>query len=168
MKSWTADEFVENCPSRENDMRKLILTGLMAAVAIPAALSAQTHEIHKGEMKVEARHQELQEAIRTGDPEAIEEQARHERKARQELREDRNQYARDQYVAPYRDWNRESVEPGSKLRSRFYASRYSVRDPDSYQLTRARRNQRWVRYGDDLVLVNLRNGRVVEVASGRF
>ena len=149
-------------------MRKFIFIGLMAVIAMPGAVSAQTNEIRKGERKVEERHHELQEAIRSGDPKAIEDQARHERKARQELREDRNQYARNQYVAPYGDWRYEKVEPGTKLRSRFYASRYSVRNPDSYQLRQASRNQRWVRYGDDLVLVNLRNGRVVEVASGRF
>jgi Ni/Co efflux regulator RcnB len=149
-------------------MRKFILAGLMATIAISGTLSAQTHEIRKGERKVEERHQELQEAIQSGDPKAIEDQARHERKAQQELREDRNQYARNQYVAPYRDWNYKVVEPGTKLRSRFYASRYAVRDPGSYQLRQAGRNQRWVRYGDDLVLVNTRNGRVVEVASGRF
>jgi hypothetical protein len=61
----------------------------MATIAIPGALSAQTHEIRKGERKVEERHQELQEAIQSGDPKAIEDQARHERKAQQELREAR-------------------------------------------------------------------------------
>jgi Ni/Co efflux regulator RcnB len=149
-------------------MRKMILTGLTAAIALPSALSAQTNEIDRGQQKVEMRHEQLQDAIQAGDPKAIEEQARHERKAREELREDRNQYARNHYVAPYGDWSYKPVEPGTKLRSRFYASRYSVQYPESYQLRQAGPNQRWVRYGDDLVLVNLRNGRVVEVASGRF
>ena len=43
-----------------------------------------------------------------------------------------------------------------------------MKNPASYQLREASRNQRWVRYGDDLVLVNVNSGRVIEVASGRF
>jgi Ni/Co efflux regulator RcnB len=149
-------------------MNKLILTGLMAAIAIPAAASAQTGEIRKGERKVAEQQQDLKEAIESGDPRAIENQAHDVREARQELREDRNDYARKTYVAPYSEWTYSSVEPGTKLRSRFYGSRYTVSHPDSYQLTAAKRNQRWVRYGNDLVLVNVRNGRVIEVASNRF
>jgi Ni/Co efflux regulator RcnB len=149
-------------------MNKLIFIGLMAAVAIPSAALAQTGEIRKDERKVAEQEQDLKAAIDSGDPRSIENQAKDVRKARQELREDRNDYANKRYAAPYREWTYASLEPGSKIRPRFYGKRYSVAHPDSYMLTRAKRNQRWVRYGDDLVLVNIRSGRVVEVASERF
>ena len=149
-------------------MRKLIMGGLVAALAIPAVASAQTNEIREDEQKVERQHEQLQTAIESGNVAAIEEEARDARKAGQELREDRNDYARNQYVSPYRNWTYSAPTPGTKLRSRFYGTRYSVADPASYELREAKRNQRWVRYGDDLVLVNTRSGRVIEVASDRF
>ena len=149
-------------------MRNIILSGLVAVLAIPAAASAQTHEIRKDERKLDRQNAELQQAIERGDPKEIEEQARDARKAGQELREDRDHFARQQYVAPYRNWQYSALTPGATLRSRFYGSSYSVAHPEGYELTRAKRHQRWVRYGDDLVLVNLRSGRVIEVASGRF
>jgi len=149
-------------------MRKLILFGITAALVVPVAVSAQTSEIRRDEDKVEVRNEELQRAVESGNLNDIEDAARDARKAGQELREDRDDFARNQYVAPYRNWIYSTVAPGSKLRSRFYGKRYAVGHPDGYELTAAKRNQRWVRYGDDLLLVNVRSGRVIEVASGRF
>ena len=149
-------------------MRKIVLSGLIAALVVPAAASAQTSEIRKDERKVEKQHEQLQRAVESGNLRNIEEQARDARKAGQELREDRDDFARKQYVAPYRDWSYSALAPGAKLRSRFYGADYTVANPDGYALRKAKRNQRWVRYGNDLVLVNVRSGRVLEVASGRF
>ena len=149
-------------------MRKFILFGLAAALVVPVAVSAQTSEIRRDERKVEVQNEELQRAVESGNLKDIEEEARDARKAGQELREDRDDFARNQYVAPYRNWTYSAVAPGSKLRSRFYGRRYTVAHPDGYELHAAKRNQRWIRYGDDLLLVNVRSGRVVEVASNRF
>jgi Ni/Co efflux regulator RcnB len=149
-------------------MRKIFMSGIMAALIIPGAVSAQTREIQKDEHKLERQSEQLQRAVDSGDARQIENQARDARKAGQELREDRDDFARRQYVAPYRDWTYSSPSVGTQLRSHFYGSRYSVAHPDGYKLRHAKRNQRWVRYGDDLVLVNVRSGRVLEVASGRF
>jgi Ni/Co efflux regulator RcnB len=149
-------------------MRKLIFGGLMAALIVPAAASGQTNELRKDERKVERQDQELQRAVQGGDPRDIEAQARDARKARQELREDRDDFARNRYVAPYDGWSYSALTPGTRLRSGFYDTRYGVAHPDGYRLRHANRNQRWVRYGDDLVLVNVRSGRVLEVATGRF
>ena len=149
-------------------MYKLALSGLVTALLIPAAATAQTREIQKDERKVERQNEELKGAIESGNLRDIEEQARDARKAGQELREDRDDFARKQYVAPYRNWSYAAVAPGTKLRSRFYGTTYSVAHPDGYALTRAKKNQRWVRYGNDLLLVNVRSGRVIEVASSRF
>jgi Ni/Co efflux regulator RcnB len=149
-------------------MRKLIFSGLMAALIIPAAATAQTGEIRKDERKVDRQNEELQRAVDSGNLRHIETQARQARKAGQELREDRDSFARHQYVAPYRGWSYTALEPGAKLRSRFYGTQYNVAHPDGYDLRQAGSHQRWVRYGNDLVLVNLRTGRVLEVATGRF
>jgi Ni/Co efflux regulator RcnB len=149
-------------------MRKLVLSAIALALIVPGAASAQTAEIRKDERRVSERNDQLQRAVETGDPGQIEKQARHARKAGEELREDQDHFARNQYVAPYRNWTYSTPEPGTKLRSRFYSERYSVAHPDGYELHSPKHNQRWVRYGDDLLLVNVRTGRVVEVASGRF
>lgn len=149
-------------------MRKLILSAIALAVIVPGAASAQTAEIRKDERRVSEQNDQLQRAVEAGDPGRIEKQARDARKAGEELREDQDHFARNQYIAPYRNWTYNTPEPGTKLRSRFYSSRYNVKHPDGYELQRAKHNQRWVRYGDDLLLVNVRTGRVIEVASGRF
>jgi Ni/Co efflux regulator RcnB len=149
-------------------MRKFITLGLTAALIVPVMASAQSSEIRRDERRVEVQNEELQRAVESGNLKDIEEQARDARKAGEELREDRDHFARNQYVAPYRNWTYAAVTPGAKLRSRFYGTRYTVAHPDGYELTAAKRNQRWVRYGDDLLLVNTRSGRVIEVASGRF
>ena len=149
-------------------MRNLILSGLMTALVIPTVASAQTAEIRKDERKVDKHNMELQRAVESGNLRDIEKQARGARKATQELREDRDHFARTQYVAPYRNWSYTAPTPGMTLRSRFYGASYTVAHPDGYELRQAKRNQRWVRYGNDLVLVNVRTGRVLEVATGRF
>jgi Ni/Co efflux regulator RcnB len=149
-------------------MRKLIFSGLVAAFVIPAAASAQTGEIRKDEHRVDAQNAQLQQAVDSGNLRDIEKHAKGARKAGQELREDRNDFARKHYVAPYDNWSYTSLTPGTQLRPRFYGANYIVSHPDAYALHRADRNQSWVRYGDDLVLVNTRSGRVVEVVSGRF
>ena len=149
-------------------MRNLILSGLMTALVIPTVASAQTAEIRKDERTVDKQNIELQRAVDSGTLGDIEKQARHARKAGQELREDRDHFARHQYVAPYRNWSYSALTPGTTLRSRFYGTSYTVAYPDSYELRPAKPHQRWVRYGNDLVLVNMRNGRVLEVATDRF
>lgn len=149
-------------------MRRIIFGGVLATLVLPAAVLAQTSEIRKDERKVDRQTEQLQRAVDSGDLKDIEEQARDTRKAQQELREDRDKFASKQYVAPYRDWTYSTPALGTQLRSGFYGTRYTVAHPDGYKLRKAKRNQRWVRYGDDLLLVNVRSGRVLEVASGRF
>lgn len=126
-------------------MRKMILLGLMAASALPGVANAQTR-------------QEI-------------------RQDRQELRQDRRELRRDQrdmrrnrvaYVAPYRGWAYRPVTVGYALRPAFWGDRYVVNDYGRYQLAAPRMNQRWVRYGDDLLLVNVRNGRVLQVIRNRY
>ncbi len=155
-------------------MRNLMIIGLLAAVAMPTAVTAQSvGEVRRGEREVRQQQRELQDARRYGDRDDIRGERRDVQKARQELREDRRDMRQDQrnrlaYVAPYNNWRYRAVTPGYRLQPGFFAPRYTIANPLQYRLPVARRNQRWIRYGNDLVLVNVRNGRVIEVYRGRY
>jgi Ni/Co efflux regulator RcnB len=157
-------------------MRKFILFGLMAATALPAtmapmAANAQNREVRRDwqEQREDQRElredqRELREDMRSG------ESAREIRRDRREVMRDRNEVRRNRsaYVAPYRGWRYRSVTPGYRLQSGFYAPRYSISNYGRYGLRAPGMNRRWIRYGDDLVLVNLRNGRVLQVIRNRY
>ncbi len=154
-------------------MRKIILLGLMAATAFPAVAGAQSRgEIRRDREEVREQREDLRDARQRGDRGDIREEREDLRDARQELREDlrdrRQDRRRSQYVSPYRDWRYSTVRPGFQLRSAFYSPRYYIADPSHYRLPRVGRFQRWIRYGDDLVLVNVRNGRVIQVIRNRY
>lgn len=72
------------------------------------------------------------------------------------------------YVAPRRDWRYRRVNVGYRLGPEFYGSRYYISDYGAYGLRAPGRNLRWIRYGDDLLLVNVRTGRVLQVLPGRY
>ncbi len=149
-------------------MRKLIMMALMAAVAVPAsAVQAQSRaEIRHDRREVREERQELRDARRYGDRRDIRRERRDLRDARRELREDRRD--RRAYVPPYRGWSYRPVAPGYQLRPGFYSSRYYITNPGNYRLRPAGRNLQWIRYGDDLLLVNVRSGRVVQVLHNRY
>jgi Ni/Co efflux regulator RcnB len=124
--------------------------------AVPAGVFAQSRaEIRHDRREVQEARRELREA------------KRELREDRRELREDRRDRRRSQYVAPYRGWTYRTIAPGAQLRSGFYSERYFV-DPARYRLRPVGRNQRWIRYGDDLLLVNVRTGRVIQVLRNRY
>jgi Ni/Co efflux regulator RcnB len=154
---------------KEKVMRNFILLGLMATVAIPVAAPAQSRsEIRRDRDRVEDQREELREAKRDGDRSDIREQREDLREARQELREDLRDRRRSEYQAPYRGWRYRTVQPGHTLRQAFYAPRYLVSNPGHYGVRPASRNRQWIRYGNDLLLVNVRNGRVLQVLAGRY
>lgn len=57
---------------------------------------------------------------------------------------------------------------GFNLGSRYYSSNYWLNDPYQYRLPPARGSLRWVRYYNDVLLVDLRSGRVVDAIYGFF
>jgi hypothetical protein len=76
----------------------------------------------------------------------------------------RNAYRAPRYYHPYGNgyqYRRFSV--GFYLDSLFFGSRYWINDPWQYRLPPAYGSYRWVRYYDDVLLIDLRNGRVVDV-----
>ena len=131
-------------------MRKLILLAAMAATIVPTAAIARQSDWRRD--RTEVRHDR-----------------REMRRDRRELRRDRRDYRHDPYqhssayVAPYRNWSYHPVTVGYRLQPDFYGPRYYISDYGIYHLRAPGRWQRWIRYGDDLLLVNIRTGRVLEV-----
>ena len=132
-------------------MRRLILLAAMAATAVPTAALAQHHDVRHDRREVRQDRHEL----------------RHDRK---EVRHDQRQttHGRVAYVAPYRNWSYRPVTVGYRLRPDFYGSRYYINDYSMYRLPRPAQFHRWIRYGDDLLLVDIRNGRVLNVIHYRY
>lgn len=150
-------------------MRKLMMLALMAAASVPTMASAQSRgEIREDRRDVREERQELREARRNGSRADIREERRELRDARQELREDRADRRYSRYVSPYRNWSYSRLQPGYQLRPSFYGSRYYVNEYPRYGLRRPGRFQQWIRYGDDLLLVNVRTGRVIQVLNNRY
>lgn len=82
--------------------------------------------------------------------------------------QNRNYYRPGRYYSPYRDRNYSRISIGFSLGSGYYGSRYWINDPWQYRLPAAYGSYRWVRYYDDVLLVDLRNGRVVDVIRDFF
>ncbi|MBH9538828.1 RcnB family protein [Novosphingopyxis sp. YJ-S2-01] len=67
------------------------------------------------------------------------------------------------YYAPYRNYGYRRLSVGGILGSLFYSNRYRINDPYRYRLPPVYGPYRWVRYFGDAVLVDVRNGRTVDV-----
>ncbi len=160
-------------------MQKMILSLLMAATALPMAAtpitaSAQTaRDVREARRDLHEEQRDLNRAYRQGDRREIREERRDVREARRdynrELREYRQNhravYNRGKWNAPFR-YQRWDV--GAQMRKNYYAPRYYINNPRYYRLPPAAANQRWVRHYDDVMLVNVRTGRVLEVHRGFF
>lgn len=157
-------------------MRKMIMMGLMAAVAIPSIATAQSaRELRHDDAQIHRERQELRDARRFGTREDVREERRDVRNAVREKREDwrdyreahRDVYRRPTYVSP-RGRHYRPVTVGYRFTPEYYSGRYVISDPWRYRLPPARGLNRWVRYGNDVVLVNVRTGRVIDVHRGFF
>lgn len=157
-------------------MRTPILLALMAAVAVPSIAQAQSlHEARQSQRDVREERRDLRDAQRYGDRRDVRDARKDLRDARQESREDwrdyrqshRDVYRRPAYVGP-RGHVYRPVAVGYRFQPAYYGSRYVISDPWRYRLPAAGSANRWVRYGNDVVLVNARNGRVVQVHRSFF
>jgi Ni/Co efflux regulator RcnB len=140
-------------------MRKFIIAGLMATSLLPAAAQAQRFD--RGE-RAELR----------GDRRDIREERRDLNHYRQASRD----WGRNDWRG-YRDGNRDlyrggswrsdnryqSFRPGVRIGIGFYQQRYQINDYGRYRLPRPAYNQRWVRHYNDVLLVDVRSGYVVDV-----
>jgi len=67
------------------------------------------------------------------------------------------------YYSPYRNYSYRRLSIGYFLDSLFFANRYWIDDPWRYRLPQVYGPYRWVRYYDDVLLVDIYNGEVVDV-----
>lgn len=79
-----------------------------------------------------------------------------------------NYYRPGRYHSPYRSHSYSRISIGFSLGSGYYGSRYWINDPWYYRLPAAYGSYRWVRYYDDVLLIDLRSGRVVDVIRDFF
>ncbi len=158
-------------------MRKIILAAVAATILIPAGASAQSAgEVRRDGREVRQDRRDLERARRYGDRGDI-------REARQELREDRQErredwrdyrrshagvYRRPVYAGP-RGYRYRPVTVGYRFAPAYYGRNYWINDYATYRLPRPGYGyQRWVRYGNDVVLIDTRSGRTVQVYNGFF
>lgn len=125
-------------------MRKTILIALGAATALtsPGYAYAKEHGKHGNHGWQDSRHDSKWD------------------------RKHRRDYVA--YVAPQRNWRYRPVTVGYTLQPAFYGSRYFVGNYGTYGVGAPGRFRQWIRYGDDLLLVNVRTGRVLRVIPNAF
>ena len=75
----------------------------------------------------------------------------------------RNVFRLGVYYSPYRNYSYRRLNIGWFLDSLFYSNRYWINDPWRYRLPEVYGPYRWVRYYDDVLLVDIYNGEVVDV-----
>lgn len=75
----------------------------------------------------------------------------------------RSVYRIGRYYAPYYGYSYRRIGIGFTLGSLFYGNRYWIDDPWYYRLPEVYGPYRWVRYYDDVLLVNIYTGEVVDV-----
>ncbi|WP_235037481.1 MULTISPECIES: RcnB family protein [unclassified Novosphingobium] len=75
----------------------------------------------------------------------------------------RSTYQIGRYYSPYQNYSYRRVGIGFSLGSMFYGNRYWVNDPWQYRLPEVYGPYRWVRYYDDVLLVDIYSGEVVDV-----
>lgn len=145
-------------------MRTLILAALAATALSPVAASAQSaREVRHDQREVRHDRQEVRQDMRRGDHQ----EAREDRRERNEDWRDYREHHRDtfragRYMGP-RGFVYRAPVIGFRFDPVFYSSRYWIANPWTYRLPPAGYGTRWVRYGNDAVLVNMRTGRVVRV-----
>jgi Ni/Co efflux regulator RcnB len=138
-------------------MRKLLFAAVAATMLVPSVASAQSAR------EVRQDQREVRRDLARGD-------YREAREDRRELREDwrdyrrthRSVFTRPVYVAP-RGYHYRPVAVGTTLNHAFWGSRYRIGNYNTYRLPYPGRNRMYVRYGNDVLLINARTGRVIRV-----
>lgn len=75
----------------------------------------------------------------------------------------RNIFHLSPYYSPYRNWGYQRFSIGFFLEPLFFDQRYWIGDPYDYRLPAAPYGTQWVRYYNDVVLVDLETGEIVDV-----
>lgn len=162
-------------------MRKLILAALMGATLVPGAAMAQNRELWRDRQDIRQERRDLDRAYRYGDRRDIRDERDDYRDARREYREDLRDYRRDNWHRDdwrywrernrdlYRggnwrtDYRYQAFRPGVRLGFGYYQPRYYLNDYSRYRLPNPGWNRRWVRHYNDVLLVDVRSGLVIDV-----
>lgn len=80
----------------------------------------------------------------------------------------RDRFRLGRYYSPYRNYGYNRFTIGLTLGSGYYSNRYWISDPYQYRLPPAYPGTRWVRYYDDVLLVDLYTGQVIDVIHSFF
>ena len=137
-----------------------ITATVTAATLTPVAASAQRHDTSRAELR--------------RDRQDIREERREYRDARRAYREDRRDYRQERshgrphyaphhgprFAAPFRY---RSFNVGATIGSAYWGPRYRISPQRSWGLPPAARQFTYVRHYDDLLLINVRTGRVARV-----
>jgi Ni/Co efflux regulator RcnB len=158
------------------------------AVATPAAAQSR-HEVRRDRHEVRQQRRDVRRARRHGDRHDVRRERRDLRHARRELRQDRRDHrqARRDYRRErrwdrhdWRDWRRDhrrvyrrgswrapfryhTFRTGIRIAPVYYSSRYYIDNPYYYHLPTPGYYQRWVRHYDDVLLIDIRTGMVLDV-----
>lgn len=80
----------------------------------------------------------------------------------------RNRFHLSPYYSPYRNWNYSRFSIGFFLEPLFFHNRYWIGDPWQYRLPPAAYGTQWVRYYNDVLLVDIYTGEVLDVIHDFF
>ena len=80
----------------------------------------------------------------------------------------RNNYRLGNYYSPYRNHRYSRFSIGLMLQPLFYSQNYWINDPYQYRLPYAPSGTQWVRYYNDVMLVDTYSGEVVDVIHDFF
>lgn len=161
-------------------MRKLLMAAMAATMLVPVAVSARDRHDQRQDQR-EYRHDRNEvrrdlRHVRYAEARNERREVRHDRRdIRRDRREDwrgyreshREVYRRPAYRGP-RGYRYRPVAIGYRFERPYYASRYWIPDYARYRLPPPGYGHRWVRYGNDVVLINISNGRVLQVFASFF
>ena len=80
----------------------------------------------------------------------------------------RSLFSAGRYYSPYNNYSYSRLSIGFFLNSGFYGQNYWINDPYQYRLPEIYGPYRWVRYYDDVLLVDIYSGEVVDVIHDFF
>lgn len=156
-------------------MRKIMWAALAAATIVPTLASAQDAELRHDRRDVAKQERQLGHAEATGSRHDVREQRHDVREARQEYRSDWRDYRRDHpgwyhrpaYVGP-RGYAYRPVTIGYRFAPAYYGQEYRIADWQRYRLPPPSPYANYIRYGNDVALVDLRTGAVIQIYNGFF
>lgn len=157
-------------------MRKLLLAAVAATALIPGVATAQSaREVRHDQREVAHDQREVDRDLTKGHYREAREDANETRRDQRETNRDwrdyrqthRTVFNRPAYVAPH-GYRYRPVAVGTRLNNAFWNRRYWVNDYATYRLPYPGHNRAYVRYGDEVLLINARNGRVLAVYDNFF